>query len=165
MKIRNSIHREHGGSLIEFVIILPVFILLILVLVDLSIILFDKAIIASASGKAARNAALYRAEYADDAYVDRTLPDGYATENDVVTAVAKDYANGLLITFSSSAPDVDVNDDDIVRTDSNGNGTFDSEDIVYVTVSFDYTYLGLPKLFSSFTGPLTLSSTTVMPAE
>lgn len=133
--------QEQGAAAVEFALVLPVFLLIFLGIVEFSIALYDKAVITNASREAARAGIVLKS------------PKLSISE---IQNVALNYCQAHLITFGkSTTPTVSV------PTGSDGNfGT-----PLTVSVSYNYTGLGLGALLSAFTGPFNLSATTVMNNE
>lgn len=138
---------QRGMAVVELALILPVFLLVVFVMAELSIIFYDKIIITNASREAARAGIVLKS------------PKLTATE---IRQVALDYMSTYLITFgtAASAPSVTV--------PSGAQGNFGVP--LTVTVTYTFRPLGIGPLFAPdnnpvISGPLTLTSTTVMSNE
>lgn len=141
MLIRKNLFR--GTSLIEFVLVFPIFMLFLTGAIDYSILMYDHAIIKNASREGARYGIVYRTP----TYASTTAVSDYT----------KTYCSKYLISFSSAPPVVSV-----TVTRSNANPKFG--DTLQVTVSCTYTRLLYVTLFG-LNQTATLSATTTMTYE
>jgi len=131
---------QRGAAAVEFAIVLPFLLLVVFAIVELGIALYDKAVITNASREGARAGVV--------------LKSPKPTTTDVQTIVTN-YTSSYLLTFGTkSTPSVAT---------TGAGGTFGQP--LSVTVSYRYTGLGLGRMLSVFTGPVTLSATTVMNNE
>lgn len=122
---------QKGAALVEFALVLPVLLLILMAILELGIILYDKAVITSASREAAHERILFNAQ--GESAIRSTILAGYG---------------GLPITFGSDA----LGPEDITFTAASGtSGTYWT-----ATVNFHYDFLYLP-----FAGLALSSSTTM----
>lgn len=134
--------RQRGAAVVEFALVLPLFLLLVLGIVELSVMFHDQAVITNASREAARAGVVLR------------QPKASANE---IRQVALNYAQARLITFDAqqAAPTVSV--------PSGVGGGFGTP--LTVTVSYRYTPLGRVPFLGWLSQPVTLDATTVMNNE
>jgi Flp pilus assembly protein TadG len=132
---------QRGAAAVEFAIVLPLLLLVIFSIAELGIGLYDKAMITNASREGARAGVLLRSPK--------------PTTQDITNVVLA-YCQSYLVTFgASNTPTISV--------PSGVGGTFGTP--LTVTVSYQYSGLGLGALLSVFTGPITLKATTIMNNE
>ncbi|ACC74922.1 TadE/TadG family type IV pilus assembly protein [Paraburkholderia phymatum] len=132
---------QRGAAAVEFAIVLPLLLLILFGIVELGIGLYDKAMITNASREGARAGVLLRTPK--------------PTTQDITNVVLA-YCQNYLVTFgSSNTPTVSV--------PSGVGGTFGTP--LTVTVSYQYSGLGLGAMLSALTGPITMTATTVMNNE
>ncbi|OLL32206.1 pilus assembly protein TadE [Burkholderia sp. SRS-W-2-2016] len=131
---------QRGVAAVEFAIVLPILLLVLFAIVELGIALYDKAVITNASREGARAGVVLKS------------PKPTSTE---VQTVVTNYTSSYLLTFGTQNTPV--------VTTTGAQGTFGQP--LSVTVSYRYTGLGLGRALSAFTGPVTLSATTVMNNE
>lgn len=108
---------QKGAVLVEFALILPVFLLLLFGVITFSIALYNKTVLTMATREGARKGAVYIAN--------RTPESVKKNAKDAAEAVCKDN----LITFGSGTPTITPNANPI--TDG------------FITVTADYTYTGI----------------------
>ena len=132
---------ERGAAAIEFALVLPMLAALLFGLIELSFALYNKAILTNAAREAARAGIVY------------AKPRVTTT---AISNVASNYATDLLVTFGTNSPPA-------VSVDQSG-GTAAGNPLK-VTVSYTYTGLLVGSIVSQLTGPITLSSATVMAYE
>ncbi|BBO74950.1 hypothetical protein DSCW_23670 [Desulfosarcina widdelii] len=145
----NSSHKikifqnEHGGSLIEFAIVMPLLLVILFAIIEFGILLYNQAVITNASREGVRFGIVARAPR-------------YTTE-EIDTYVTSFCDNNLLITFGGwTAPTVTVNFDE-------GQ---DFGDPLSVQIQWPHTFLALPNLPGvGLSNPMTLSAYTVMNYE
>lgn len=137
---------QRGMAVVELALILPVFLLVVFVMAELSILYYDKIIITNASREAARAGIVLKATKLTTVEISN---------------VATSYLSNYLITYgtATSTPSVSV---------SGAQGLFGSP--LSVTVSYTFRPLGIAPLLAPgntpvISGPLTLTSTTVMNNE
>lgn len=128
---RGAVNKDHGTAMIEFALVLPIFLLLVFGIVNYGILLFDQAVITNAAREGARWGAINttsttKANCGPSAAIGTGDPCG----------VANHYASSGLITFG----------DGNLQTSSTGDGVAHS----LVTVEVDYEYWGLGYSFSTF---------------
>jgi Flp pilus assembly protein TadG len=133
--------RERGAVALEFVLAFPFLILVLCGIVDVSLLLCDKAVITNASREAARAGVVVR------------IPQLSASQ---ISNVALNYTQNNLVTGGTSTTPT-------VTVDQSG-GTSSGSPLT-VTVTYRYQGLVLGSAFSSLTGPVTLTATTVMDYE
>lgn len=110
---------QRGAALVEFALVLPVLLLILMAILELGVILYDKAVITSASREAAHERILFNAR----------------GENDIRSTILASYG-GLPITFGGDR----LGPEDITFTAaSEASGTYWT-----VTVNFGYDFLYLP---------------------
>lgn len=140
--------------MVEFAIILPVFIILIFGIIEFSILLYNKGIITHAAREGARSGVVYN------------IGDAIDIESEV-----SNYINDNLISFSSSkpTPDIDIkflDENDVIKTgQSNCPDTTSSKDKLRVRVSYPYSFLVLPNFVTELAGGVNLESQAVMVCE
>lgn len=132
---------ERGVVALEFVLVFPFLMTVLFGIVDTSLLLCDKAVITNASREAARAGVVVR------------VPQMAASD---VAGVALSYAQSNLVTGgTATTPTVTVDQ---------SAGTSPGSPLT-VTVSYTYEGLVLGSAFSSLTGPVTVTATTVMNYE
>ncbi len=132
---------SRGAIALEFVLVLPFLLIVLFGIIDVSLLLSDKALITNASREAARAGVVVR------------VPQLTPTE---ISNVALNYLQNSLITGgTATTPTVTVKQP--VGT-SPGNP-------LKVTVIYQYQGLVLGSIFSSLTGPITVTAVTVMNYE
>lgn len=131
---------EAGAAAVEFALILPLFLMIVFSIIEISIALYDKAIITTASREAARAGVVMKS------------PSKMTTAE--IQQYATDNWTSRLLSFDGASPDVSV---------TNAQGAFGTP--LSVTVNYSYTGLGLGSLVTAITGPIAMSSTTVMSNE
>jgi Flp pilus assembly protein TadG len=144
MNVRN----RKGQSIIEFALIMPLLLLLVFGIVDFSIGLYDKAVVTNASREGARAGIVYRYPALDTVQL--------AAE---ARTVAQNYCSTYLITFSGG-PIVPPN---VAVSGGTVGGFAASGQPLTVTVTYNYTYLIIPRFIGG--GSPTLTATTVMRME
>lgn len=132
--------KENGSVVVEFALILPLFLLIVFSIVELSVALYNKAVITNASREAARAGVVVRSKRLTDSQI-----------KDKATA----YIENKLISFKSATPTVTV--------DSSGGVSGTN---LTVTVTYPYKGLGLGTLLSAIsTRTVNLTATTIMVNE
>ena len=132
-----------GGAMIEFALVLPVFIILVFGIIEFSILFYNKAVITNASREGARYGIIER------------VPT-YATSSQII-AYTKERCEDQLITFGASAAEP------VVTATPSANPP-DTGDLLTVEVSYLYTYLVMSSLLN-INQTVNLSATTVMAYE
>lgn len=148
--------KQKGVVVVEFALLLPLLVLILFGIVETGVVLYDKAIITNASREGAR---------AGVVLVNPALTASQMQTQ--VQNVVTNYAFNYLLSFTqqntplasiaplpASAP-----------TNSAGQQVYTFGQPVSVTVTYQYSGLGLGKVLSVFTGPIVLSATTVMNHE
>lgn len=151
--------RERGAAAVEFAIVLPLLCAILFGIVEFSIIMYDKALLTSASREGARFGAVYQ---------DNELPRPERPSCDEINIGAVQAYASRLITFGGSktiehycymgVPPVEEPDHAIQLCTNMG-------ETLAVQTTFAYNYLVIPNFVVTLTGPLTLSSTTSMRCE
>lgn len=128
-----SISKKNGDgtAMVEFALVLPIFLLIVFGVVNYGILLFDQAVITNAAREGARWGAIHttsttKANCGPSAAAGASDPCG----------VANNYATSGLITFG----------DGNLQTSSTGDGTAHS----LVTVEVEYDYWGVGYSLSTF---------------
>jgi Flp pilus assembly protein TadG len=138
--MKASRKKQKGAAVVEFALVLPLFLLIVFGIIEFGIGLYDKAVITNASREGARAGIV--------------LKNPKPTDADI-TSVVTNYTSNYLLTFGTqNTPNVAI---------TGSGGTFGNP--LSVKVSYTYTGLMLGPLLSALTGPITLSSTTVMNNE
>ena len=140
-RLTERITNQKGAALVEFAIVLPLLLVLVFGMIEFSIMFYDKAVITNASREGARAGIVY------------DFPDR-VTMGQIEDAV-KEYASGRLISFGGAnlAPDIVSNE------------CLNAGDSLTVSVAYEYTYLVLPSLITTLTGPIDLTAVTTMRCE
>lgn len=155
---------SHGGALVEFAIVLPLFFLLLFGMIEFGIFLFDKHIITNASREGAR------------AGIQQASPPGVAqipnrfTIYDIETVVYT-YCSNHLVSFginNQQLPTVETNPDPTINPKPDPPCA-STGDVLEVQVRYQYKYLIFPniaKLFGNenIANP-TITATTTMVCE
>jgi Flp pilus assembly protein TadG len=136
------IRDEHGGSLVEFAIVMPLLLLFLFGIIEMGLLLYNQAVITNASREGARYGIVSRTPR--------------HTEEEIRSLVRSFCNNNLLISFGTwTDPEVTAYDE--------GQ---DFGDPLTVTIEWDHRFLVLPNLpDASLPNPLTLSAHTVMNYE
>jgi Flp pilus assembly protein TadG len=134
---------EHGGSLVEFAIVMPLLFILLFGIIDFGILLYNQAVITNASREGARYGIVARSP--------RRTPE------EITTFIRSFCDSNLLKTFGTwTDPTVAPNHDE-------GQ---DFGDPLSVQVQWQHRFLALPNLPGvGLTNPITLSAHTVMNYE
>jgi Flp pilus assembly protein TadG len=147
MKARQAWKRkfgdEHGGSLVEFAIVMPLLFLLLFGIIDFGILLYNQAVITNASREGSRYGIVARSPRRSDA--------------EITSQVRSFCNNNLLIAFGAyTDPTVTL-----VRTAGQDFG-----DPLLVRVQWQHRFLAVPNLPGvGLPNPITLSAHTVMNYE
>jgi Flp pilus assembly protein TadG len=132
-----------GGAMIEFALVLPIFIVLVFGIIEFSILFYNKAVITNASREGARYGIIER------------VPT-YATTAQII-AYTKERCEDHLITFGTPG------EEPVVTATPSANPP-DTGDLLTVEVSYLYTYLVLSSLLN-INQTVNLTATTVMAYE
>lgn len=145
---------ERGAAAVEFAIVLPLLFVMLFGIVEFSIIMYDKALITSASREGARFGAVFQ-------------DDPRPTCDEINTGAVQAYMNGL-IDFNATKtidhkcymgnPPVEQTNHTVALCTGLG-------EILTVRTIFTYHYLVIPNFVVGLMGPLTLVSETVMRCE
>ncbi len=130
---------QSGAAAVEFAIVLTLLIILVLGIIEFGLILYNQQVITNACREGARAGIVAQTPRLDNASI---------------TQIVNNYASNHLLTFGpQNTPGVTIN-----RTG------IDFGDNLTVTVTYNYTFLLLPK-FASLANSLTLTSSSVMRYE
>jgi Flp pilus assembly protein TadG len=169
-RIVSRLRREEGASMIEFAIVAPLLFVLLFGIIEFGLIMYDQAIITSASIEGARFAASYY-----------TNPNNATNSPQVTCSEVQTYVTTVvtqtkyLISFASPASTVQGCCGPNCSPSSSWPGSLDTPETIngtsyntqFVTVSYSYKFLVFGSLITlipkgSVTNPLTLQATTVM---
>jgi Flp pilus assembly protein TadG len=131
---KKLINQYQGAAMVEFALILPVFLLILFGIINYSILLFDQAIITNAAREGARWGSIHTTQ------TTTAVCSSSAAGTTDPCGIANRYASTGLISFGSST----------VSASSTGDGTSGSE----VTVTMTYQYTGLGYSLTSFDNQL-----------
>lgn len=140
MKIRKAWERQEGQSLVEFALILPVFLILLFGVIEFGLLLYNQHVITNASREGARYGIVVRAPR-------RTA--------DEITAVVDAYCADHMVTFGTQTPPT---------TSVTSTGQSFGDDLT-VEVTFHYDFLLLPNFIANFMGGTDLRAHTTMKME
>lgn len=140
MKIRTAWERQEGQSLVEFALILPVFLILLFGVIEFGLLLYNQHVITNASREGARYGIVVRA------------PRRTAAE---ITAVVDTYCADHMVTFGPETP----------PTTNVAFTTQSFGDDLTVEVTFHYDFLLLPNFIANFMGGTDLRAHTTMKYE
>jgi len=137
---------EHGQTVIEFALILPLFLACLFGIIEFSLVMYDRAMVINASREGARAGVVFRADAVTGVYT----PISDAEIQNVVT----NYLANHLVTFGSSNP-LSVQ---VAPRPSNISP-------VDVTVTYQYTFLVVPRLLMAGFNGIPLTAQTIMRSE
>ena len=135
---------QSGQAIVEFCVILPLFLIFLVGITELSLVLYDKAVITNASREAARAGILDKTPRLTDAEI---------------TTVVNNYCSGRLITFSASSSVTTI-----TRTAANPSASPPTRGTLSVQVTYAYHWLAFPN-FVSGAATISLGAATVMQFE
>lgn len=139
---RRMLSAEHGGSLVEFAIVMPLLFILLFGIIDFGILLYNQAVITNASREGARYGIVSRSPR--------------RTDEEISTFVRSFCDSNLLKTFGTWT-------DPAVTPNYAGQ---DFGDPLSVQVQWQHRFLALPNLPGvGLSNPMTLSAQTVMNYE
>lgn len=138
---------ERGAAAIEFALVVPLLLVVLFGIVEFSLVLYDKAIITNASREAARAGVVW-------ANTTTQKPSQQTIQN-----VAAAYCSNYLISLGGGASTCASATIQV----SGAQGASGTQ--LSVTVPYSFTVLSLGGLVRPFSGPLTMSATTVMNNE
>ncbi|MBU3694495.1 MAG: pilus assembly protein [Rhodocyclaceae bacterium] len=143
---RDTWWRHRGLAMIEFALVLPLFLLLVFGAVAFGTAILDKVVLTNASREAARQGAVYRGT-------------GLRPSATQVRTVATTYCSQNLIAFGGSKV--------CTVTLSADPATLVTGGTLTVTVTYPFAFLGLTGLLNPFgaNNGLTLTASTTMRAE
>ena len=146
---------DHGGSMVEFAIVLPLLLILVFGIVEFGILLYNKAVLTNASREGAR-LGIFLVDYdsTNDTYV-------YNSENDIKDVI-ETYCQGRLIPQTNPVDrgKMIIAYDDIVLPNGNSSG-----DRLTVSVQYDYNFFLISGFLSSLGTSISLEGQTVMLLE
>ncbi len=142
MKFKN----QKGAAAVEFAIVLVLLLMLVFGIIEFGLLLYDKAILTNASREGARFGIV--------------LSNPRHTNTEIQNVVTT-YCSNYLITFGGPTL---VNIPTPIWTDNDGSGDITIGDDLSVTVTYNYTFLFMPK-FVPISNTKTLTATTLMKYE
>jgi Flp pilus assembly protein TadG len=148
--------RQNGATLVEFAIILPVFIIVIFGIIEFSLLLYNKGIITHAAREGARAGVVYN--FGTDPDVNNRI-----SVSDIIDEV-NIYIQNNLISFNPSTPAIAVDNIDNGSLNNCPNQSA-SEQRLRVRVSYTYSFLVLPNFIAALAGGTNLQSEAVMVCE
>lgn len=131
---------NQGGAMIEFALVLPVFLILVFGIIEFSIALYDKAVMTNASREAARAGVIFRTP---------------ALTNEQIISVAMNACANNLVSFADASPQVTI---------SKPSGSTIGNPLT-VTISYEYTGLLLGQIISPINGTANITASTTMLIE
>jgi len=144
-QIKKVFNNEHGGSLLEFALIMPLLFIILFGIIEFGILLYDKAMITNASREGARAGIVFSDP---------------RTSDEEIIEVVRDYCANYLISFDESSTLI------IPPPERSGNSAGSS---LTVRVTYPFRFLVLSNLISLLGGDieslLTLNAVTVMRLE
>jgi Flp pilus assembly protein TadG len=143
---------QRGAAAVEFAIVLPLLVVILFGIVEFSVIMYDKALITSASREGARFGAVFHPT-ADK-----------PSCQDVYDTAVQPYEQSL-VTFGGSTTIAHFCFQDGAAVPSGPVCTGSGERQFAVETVFTYSFLVIPNFVTTITGPLTMRSTTVMRCE
>lgn len=144
--------KQKGAAIVEFAVILPLFLVLVFGIIEFSLLFYDKAVITNASREGARAGIV--APSGDPAQ---------RSTNAYIKGVVTNYCQNYLITFGTDT----LTDSDITITpesESVRDAASFGDDLT-VAVSFHYDFLLLPGFIGDLIGGTDMVATTVMKME
>lgn len=154
MKISKSFKNQEGASAVEFIIVLPLFIVIIFGIIEFSLLLHAKAVITNASREGARLGIFY-------------LDTKTLTEAQIVNGIKDRIADECLYNLSKSRL-INLGGPPVSKIDFK-NKYIDVEPVVgnirTVTVKYPYDFLLVPSFMPGIPNTLTISATTKMKME
>ena len=132
---------QHGASMVEFAIVLPVLLMLIFGMIEFSVMLYDKAMLTNASREGTRIGILYDFPTRITEAEIRNTVDNYLQNNLISLGGASTWNTSLSGTCTAAG------------------------DPITVTVTYPYNFLVLPNFVTSLAPTLTLGATTTMRCE
>jgi Flp pilus assembly protein TadG len=132
--------KSKGVAIIEFALVLPIFLLLVFGMIELSVALYDKAMLTNASREGARAGIVFN---------DPRLTDGE------IATVVNTYLASRLITFGGPTT---------AATSVTRNGLTSGSEL-RVRVDYNYSFLVLPGFMTGSPDGIAMSAETVMRLE
>ena len=142
-------HKQNGATLVEFAIILPVFLLLLFGIIEFGLLLYNQGIITHAAREGARAGVVYN--FGTNPNVNNRISVGE------IEAKVNSYIQGNLVSFPSAAPVINVSNICPNQTSSGQELT--------VRVTYNYSFLVLPNFVAALAGGVNLQSEAVMICE
>ncbi|HSW38026.1 MAG TPA: TadE family protein [Acidobacteriota bacterium] len=160
--MRMELRSGSGQTIVEFALIAVILFAVIFSIIESAFIMYNKALITTASREAARAGVMHRVNPSDFAYAPLNAAG--------IRAVAVQNLQNRLVTFGTPFnPANDV----IVGWSLDGGNTwsanppaaFGGREQIRVDVNFTYTYLALPRLINLGGGTMSLGTRTIMRME
>jgi len=154
---RCSRRNQSGATIVEFAIILPLFLILIFGIIEFSILMYDRAMLINASREGARTGVVYGSttEIIIDEDGDEDYEFSYLTKSDIENVVLN-YCSENLISFKQGAVV-------LVETNPQHPENANSGDYLTVTVEYDFDFLVFSKFI--FENGIPLKAVTIMRFE
>lgn len=156
--------KQNGLSIVEFAIILPLFLFLVFGIIEFGVLMYDKTVLTNASRTAARLACLYQYPRQTKTQIeDGTLI--VVLENDTEKSLKtwiEQYCTNRLISFKPGDVFSFENNVSISLNESGPTtGKVDSGELISVGIDYDFQFLVLSSLLDG----ITLKAISVMRAE
>ncbi len=148
MRIKN----QAGVAIVEFALILPILIVLAVGISEFSLMLYDQAMLTNASREGARAGIVSQDPRVTNTEIKQVVKD-YLGKYDKDGKLIKSY----LVSFKPGTEPIPDSDPDPTPTEFG--------DELTVTVTYEYTFLVLPKFIVELAGLKTLTAKTVMRME
>lgn len=158
---------QAGQTIVEFALVLPLLVLFLIGIIEFSIIFYDKAVITDASREGARQGSVFRSNPSTGAYA--------PLDNTQIGAAVTSYATGRLASFGASTPPGTTTHWSpppspaavppytfVWSTTQSGNAA--SGGFIKVTVTYNYTYLALPRILG-WGNQMVITAETIMRME
>ncbi len=160
--VMKEIIRQKGAAMVEFAMVLPLFLVLVFGIIEFSLMLYDQAIITNASREGARSGIALR----NPPLTTTTTPKLV----DFVTQVVTNYCSTHLVTFASGGANCTATPTPNSTPTCTGPSCSSAATPLTVNVSYTYTYLVFGHLINLIAGgtwsnSTTLHATTVMNFE
>jgi len=163
--------KQNGLSIVEFAIILPLFLLLVFGIIEFGVMMFDKTMLTNASRNAARMATLQTLDQVTKKrYTTQKIENGTAQFplDDTDPALFKPigewietYCKKHLVSFGLGNSFTFANNVDISHSDLNGNSYVDAGENITVKIEYEFGYL----ILSNILNGIKLNAVAVMRAE
>lgn len=151
MKFINGFKSQGGGTVVEFAIVFPLFIVLVFAIIEFGVIIYDKAILTNAARKTTRTSIVYSG---DTPYYITTAINN-AVDEYLNYKVGEDP---LLINLGGTnvRPDVDINPEETER---------ERGDTLEVTLSYNYDFVFISGFIPGLPDSFTINATSIMRIE